>query len=196
MLCASGAVLWKMVKLPLPLGIPLDSEFVIANQVLFLFVAKMRLTTMRKSTLNARRIATHHTPSKTPRTPIRKATRRSREDGASQGIITRSAATRIVGSLAAADLIRLPKKLFSPRGGVYPLQCLRGPITPVAAFGHLSTYWSDVSSSTRPPVRSQTSHFGQLAHFPRHPSAAHSGNEWNATCFYLRLRVMEVLMVA
>ena len=51
------------------------------------------LTTTGNCILSTRRIATRHTPSKTPRTFTRRATRRSREDGASHGILTRSVTT-------------------------------------------------------------------------------------------------------
>ena len=155
--CAAGAVLQDVVRFLLPLRIPMDPEFELANQVLFPFVAAMRLTITRNSTMNARRIATHHTASKIPRTPIRKATRRSREDGASQRILTRSVTTRMGTSLAVVDLNRLPEKLFHRARAACPLYCLRGPIAWVAAFGHLPTYGLDVSVSTRPPVREQIS---------------------------------------
>ena len=132
------------MKLLQPLRILPDAEFVFANQALFPFVATTRLTTTRNCTQNARRIATHHSPSKTPRNPNCKAMRRSREDGASHGILTRSVMTRMVRSLAAVELNRLPEKPFRRGGEVCLLQCLRGPITPVAAFGHLSACRRDV----------------------------------------------------
>ena len=54
------------------------------------------LITMRNYILNATRIATYPTPPKAPSTLILKATPRSREDGASHRISTRSVAARTV----------------------------------------------------------------------------------------------------
>jgi hypothetical protein len=62
--------------------------------------ATARVTATGICTLNMRKIATRHTASKTPRTFNRRATRRSREEGAIHGIMTRSLMTRIAKSLA------------------------------------------------------------------------------------------------
>ena len=62
--------------------------------------AATRLTNTGNCTWNTRGISTHHTPSKTPRSFNRRATRRSREDGASHGMLTRSVTTCISKLLA------------------------------------------------------------------------------------------------
>ena len=73
------------------------------------------LTATGNCILNTRRIATRHTASKTLRTFNRRATRRSREDGAIHSILTRSVTTRIA-KLIALQVKSLTRITVPPKG--------------------------------------------------------------------------------
>jgi hypothetical protein len=67
-------------------------------------------------TMKAPLTDTHHTPPKTPRNTLRKATPCSRNGGASRSSITRSVTTLWVRALTIADRSRVPTVPLLGRG--------------------------------------------------------------------------------